>query len=261
MGKFDGKVIIVTGSSSGIGRGTALLLAQQGATLTITGRNTEKLEETKKQLLSAGSTVDKILVVAGDVTKEEDTKRLIAETVNKFGKLDVLVNNAGGGGVCDISQPLTVFDDIININLRSVLALCQEAIPHLKKTKGNIVNVSSIAGFRATYILAYYCIAKAGLDQLNRILAIQLAPDGIRVNNVNPGVIRTDIMSAEAWDGMEAWVKPNTPIPRIGQPVEMAHVISFLASNEESSYITGQSIVADGGFSINSPLPPMGPKT
>uniref|UniRef100_A0A914WR07 Uncharacterized protein n=1 Tax=Plectus sambesii TaxID=2011161 RepID=A0A914WR07_9BILA len=262
MGKFDGKVIIVTGSSSGIGRGTALLLAQQGATLTITGRNTEKLEETKKQLLSAGSTEDKILVVVGDVTKEEDTKRLIAETVNKFGKLDVLVNNAGGATPCDISQPLTVFDDIINQNLRSVLALCQEAIPHLKKTKGNIVNVSSIAGIRAMYTLAYYSIAKAGLDQLNRILAIQLAQDGIRVNNVNPGAIRTDAMPAEAWDVVEeSWIKPNTPISRVGQPVEMAHVISFLANNEESSYITGQSIVADGGFSINSPVPPMGPKT
>uniref|UniRef100_A0A914WD97 Uncharacterized protein n=1 Tax=Plectus sambesii TaxID=2011161 RepID=A0A914WD97_9BILA len=258
MGKFDGKVIVVTGSSSGIGRGAAVLLAEQGATLTITGRNAEQLEETKKLLLKAGSTEDKILSIIADVTVEDDTKRIIAETVNKFGKLDVLVNNAGGAVACDIGQPVQVFDNIINQNLRSVITLCQAAIPHLKQTKGNIVNISSIAAFCAMTPMAYYCIAKAGLDQLNRILAIDLAQYGIRVNNVNPGTIRTNVMPAAFWDALEnEYTKVNTPIPRIGQPIQMAHLISFLANNEESSYITGQCIVADGGLSIKIPTPPI----
>uniref|UniRef100_A0A914US28 Uncharacterized protein n=1 Tax=Plectus sambesii TaxID=2011161 RepID=A0A914US28_9BILA len=265
MTYFEGKVVIVTGASTGIGRATAELFAQRGAKVAITGRNAESLEITRQLCeKAAGGNADKVHVIIADVTKEEDTKRIIAETVNKFGQLDVLVNNAGAAtkpGLPDshYSRPLEVFDYVMNLNARSLIALDQEAIPHLKKTKGNIVNVSSVAGFKAFPHGAYYCMAKAANDQLNRILAIDLAKEGIRVNNINPGPVRTEFASAmgmsdAAKDWMEEnYVKPNCPLGRSGTSEEMATVIAFLANNDEARFVTGQMLVADGGFSISSP--------
>uniref|UniRef100_A0A914VZ53 Uncharacterized protein n=1 Tax=Plectus sambesii TaxID=2011161 RepID=A0A914VZ53_9BILA len=265
MTYFEGKVVIVTGASTGIGRATAELFAQRGAKVAITGRNAESLEKTRQLCeKAAGGSADKVHVVIADVTKEEDTKRIIAETVNKFGQLDVLVNNAGAGtkpGYNDshFTQPLEVFDYVMNLNARSLIALDQEAIPHLKKTKGNIVNVSSIGAFKAFPALAYYCMAKAAIDQLNRVLAIDLAKEGIRVNNINPGPVRTEFTTAMGMpDASQDWmeeniVKPNCPLGRSATPEEMATVIAFLANNDEARFVTGQLLVADGGTSISSP--------
>jgi len=268
MAAFAGKVVIVTGASTGIGRATAELFAKRGAKVAITGRNAESLEETRQlSVKAAGGNADKVLVITADVTNEEDTKRIVADTVNKFGQLDVLVNNAGGltkPGYqdCHFMRPLEVFDYVINLNTRSLVALNQEAIPHLKKTKGNIVNVSSIGAFRPLPYASYYGMAKAATDQMNRILAIELAKDGIRVNNLNPGAIRTNFstrygMPEAGRDLMEEhFIKPNTPLGRSGLPTEMANLIVFLANNEEASYVTGASLVADGGASINMPAIP-----
>uniref|UniRef100_A0A914VZM1 Uncharacterized protein n=1 Tax=Plectus sambesii TaxID=2011161 RepID=A0A914VZM1_9BILA len=265
MTYFEGKVVIVTGSSTGIGRATAELFAKRGAKVTITGRSAESLEITRQLCeKAAGGNADKVLSIIGDVTKEEDTKRIIAETINKFGQLDVLVNNAGAAtkpGLQDshYSQPLEVFDYVMNLNARSLIALDQEAIPHLKKTKGNIVNVSSILGFRAYPSMAYYCMAKAANDQLNRILAIDLAKEGIRVNNINPGPVRTEFLNRNGEpEAARDWVedniiKPNCPMARSATSEEMATVIAFLANNDEARFVTGQMLVADGGMSISSP--------
>uniref|UniRef100_A0A914VTE0 Uncharacterized protein n=1 Tax=Plectus sambesii TaxID=2011161 RepID=A0A914VTE0_9BILA len=263
MARFDEKVVIITGASSGIGQATAVLFAKRGASIAITGRSEKNLQATRDLAIKAGGTDDKILLIVADVTKEEDTKRIIDETVKKFGQLDVLVNNAGGGtleGFNDshFNQPLKVYDYVNNLNMRSVIALCQEAIPHLKKTKGNIVNVSSIGSSRPMPGYTYYQVAKASLDHLNRCLAVALGPEGVRVNNVNPGIIRTNFNQAmgvpdETVKKLEdAWVKPNVPLRRPGEPIEIATTIAFLAS-DEASYITGQMIIADGGTCINTP--------
>uniref|UniRef100_A0A914W3W9 Uncharacterized protein n=2 Tax=Plectus sambesii TaxID=2011161 RepID=A0A914W3W9_9BILA len=266
MAKFADKVIIVTGASSGIGQSTAELLAKEGAKVAITGRSEKGLEETKQLMLKAGGNEEKILTIAADVTNEEDTKRIVAETVKKFGKLDILVNNAGAGTMegypdSSIAQPLLVYDYINNLNARSVIALCQEAIPHLKASKGNIVNVSSIGSLRASPNFMYYQMAKAALDHFTRILAAQLAPEGVRVNVVNPGAIRTNWLARTgipqaAVDALEkSWLNVWLPMRRVGEPIEIAKTIAFLAS-DDASYITGQMIVADGGAVIATvPMP------
>uniref|UniRef100_A0A914UTQ2 Uncharacterized protein n=1 Tax=Plectus sambesii TaxID=2011161 RepID=A0A914UTQ2_9BILA len=265
MTYFEGKVVIVTGSSTGIGRATAELFAKRGAKVTITGRSAESLEITRQLCeKAAGGNADKILSIIADVTKEEDTKRIIAETVNKFGQLDVLINNAGAATMsgyqdCHFTRPLEVFDYVMNLNARSLIALDQEAIPHLKKTKGNIVNVSSVAGFRAFPMMAYYCMAKAANDQLNRVLAIDLAKEGIRVNTISPGPVRTEFTARNGMpDAVRDWmeenyIKPHTPLGRSATSEEMATVIAFLANNDEARFVTGQMLVADGGISISSP--------
>uniref|UniRef100_A0A914WYM9 Uncharacterized protein n=1 Tax=Plectus sambesii TaxID=2011161 RepID=A0A914WYM9_9BILA len=266
MQKFSGKVVIITGASSGIGRATAVQFAENGATIALTGRDTKSLEETKQMAIKAGGKAETILLIAADVTNTSDTKRIVEETVQKFGRLDVLVNNAGGGtmaGHSDSSfmQPLEVFDYVINLNARSLIALCQEAIPHLKKAQGNIVNVSSIGSFRPLPSYTYYQMAKSAVDQLTRNLSIALAADGIRVNNVNPGSIRTNFganagRTPEVATALEElYLKPNIPMHRRGEPEEIASTILFLAS-KEASYITGQLIVIDGGASIGMPALP-----
>ncbi|PAV87609.1 hypothetical protein WR25_06812 isoform B [Diploscapter pachys] len=196
MGKFSGKVAIITGASSGIGRATAVLMAKDGAKLTITGRNQQELEETAKQ---TGLSAESLNLVAGDITKHDVQQVLIDTTVNKFGKLDILVNNAGAGfteeGKIGSEISVECYHKNIEVNLTSVLEMIQKARPHLIKSKGDIVNVSSIAGLNHGNVKSpYYSVAKAGLDQLSRNLALELINFDVRVNSVNPGLIKTNFM-------------------------------------------------------------------
>uniref|UniRef100_A0A914WUL9 Uncharacterized protein n=1 Tax=Plectus sambesii TaxID=2011161 RepID=A0A914WUL9_9BILA len=266
MAKLLGKVAIVTGASSGIGRATAVLFAENGASLALAARNVKSLEETKQMAIAAGGKAENIQLIGADVTQVADTKRIVEETIKKYGRLDILVNNAGAASMAGVPdshfmRPLDVYDYVMNLNSRSLVALCQEAIPELKKTKGNIVNVSSVGSFRPIPEFTYYQMAKSAVDQLNRNLAVALAADGIRVNNVNPGFVKSNFAantgaSAEAVAAAEElWVKPRVPMKRGGEPREIATTILFLAS-EDASYITGQLIVIDGGSSINVPAVP-----
>ncbi|GFS62552.1 3-oxoacyl-[acyl-carrier-protein] reductase FabG [Nephila pilipes] len=194
MSKIAGKVALITGASSGIGAGTAELFASQGCNLILTGRNSENLDKVVESCKKAGPKDVEILKVIGDLTKEDDVKRIIEFTIDNFGKLDILVNNAGillNGSVENCS--LDTYDEVMNVNVRSVFLLTQLAIPHLKKNKGNIINVSSIAGLRSFPGIAAYCMSKAAIDQLTRCLALELAGDKVRVNAVNPGVIITEV--------------------------------------------------------------------
>lgn len=183
---LSGKVIIVTGASSGIGAATATYLTQLGATVVLTGRNIENLNKVGAECKAIGK--QKPLLIVADVTNLDDNSRVIDETIKKFGRLDVLVNNAGKGqnGTIETTS-LEQFDDIMDTNLRSVYHLTKLAVPHLIKTKGNIVNVSSVAGTRAFANSLSYCISKAALDQFTRCVALELAPKQVRVNSVNPG--------------------------------------------------------------------------
>uniref|UniRef100_A0A1I7UBD0 Dehydrogenase/reductase SDR family member 11 n=1 Tax=Caenorhabditis tropicalis TaxID=1561998 RepID=A0A1I7UBD0_9PELO len=195
--RFSGKVALVTGSSNGIGRATAILFAQEGAKVTITGRNVQRLEETKQEILKSGVPEDHILAVEADLTTEQGQYKLINSTIQKFGRLDILVNNAGAAFLDDqgrtgVDQDVSCYDRIMKINLRSVVTLTQKARKYLVEAKGEVINVSSIAaGPQAQPMFLYYAMSKAAMDQYTRSAAIDLIQHGVRVNSVSPGAVAT----------------------------------------------------------------------
>ncbi|CAI2353653.1 unnamed protein product [Caenorhabditis sp. 36 PRJEB53466] len=264
MARFSGKTVIITGSSNGIGRTAAVLFAQDGANVTITGRNAERLEETRKQILKTGVPEQKVNSVVGDLTTEAGIDELVNSTVTKFGKIDILVNNAGAAvpdplGRIGTDTGIDVYHRTLEVNLQSVIEMTKKVKPFLMATKGEIVNVSSIAaGPQAQPDFLYYSIAKAALDQYTRSVAIDLIQYGIRVNSVSPGLVITGFSNAmglpedaskQFYDRMSAH-KECIPARVAGQPEDIAHIIQFLADRRLSSYIIGQSIVADGGSSL-----------
>jgi NAD(P)-dependent dehydrogenase (short-subunit alcohol dehydrogenase family) len=243
------KVALVTGATSGIGRATALRFAEAGATLVLVGRSRERLAQVCAEV--GGGDCEAFAVVA-DLSTEDGAERAVRETIDDFGRLDVLVNAAGilsNGTVED--TPLAAWDEMMNVNLRSVFQLMQLAVPHLERTRGNVVNVSSVTGLRAFPGVLAYCVSKAGVDQLTRCAALELAPKGVRVNAVNPGVVRTEIhrrggMSEEKYEAFLEHSKRTHPIGRVGDAREVAELILFLAS-ERAAWITGATYSIDGG--------------
>ncbi|XP_011179017.1 3-oxoacyl-[acyl-carrier-protein] reductase FabG-like [Zeugodacus cucurbitae] len=244
-----GKVVIVTGASSGIGAATAEAFAKLGSKVVLVGRNVANLKATEVACRAANNKAE-LLSITADVTV--DAERIINSTIEKFGQLDVLVNNAGipsAGHILDID--VKQFDDVLNTNLRSVFLLTKYAAPHLIKTQGNIVNVSSVAGLRSFPGVSVYCTSKAALDQFTRCIALDLAPKNVRVNAVNPGVIITDIhrrlgMSAEDYAKYLERCKETHALGRVGEAKEVADAIIFFAS-DQSSFITGATLPIDGG--------------
>ena len=252
--KLDGKVALITGASSGIGAATAIHFASLGARLALTGRSLANLQETAQQCKSNGCTTEPFLVVA-DLSKEEDTARVVEETVAHFKQINILVNNAGillSNSIENVN--MADYDRIMNINLRSVFHITGLATPHLTATKGNIINVSSVTGLRSFRNVNTYCVSKSALDQMTRCAALELAPKGVRVNAVNPGVIKTEIhmragVSEEQYAELLKHCAETHALGRHGQPKEVASVIAFLAS-EAASFITGASIPVDGGCQL-----------
>lgn len=255
---LQNKVALVTGGSSGIGRGCAIALAAEGCKVAITGRNTDALKEVAKLCCEAGATEDKVFTIQGDLAKDDDCHRVVSETVAKFGQLDVLVNSAGiltSGGIEKIS--MEEYDRQMNVNTRSPFLMTKLALPHLLKTKGNIVNISSVTGLRAFPNVVAYNMSKAALDQLTRTVALEVADRGVRVNAVNPGVIVTEChknggMSEEAYAKFLEHGKTTHAMGRVGQVEEVASAVVFLAS-DQSSFITGTTLPIDGGRSIMCP--------
>ena len=202
-GQFAGKVVIISGSSAGIGQSAAALFAKAGASVTIHGRSEEKLQKTIQLIEKAGGSKSKILTVVGEITDENVQKNLINKTVEKFGRIDVLINNAGlmqKEGLEDY-RSLENFDYVFDVNLRAPVAITELAVPHLEKTKGNIINVSSVVAQITTPRAPFYCMTKAALDHFCRNYAVILAPKGIRVNNVNPGATETEFGSRHGITG------------------------------------------------------------
>ncbi|XGW26704.1 hypothetical protein V3C99_007366 [Haemonchus contortus] len=270
MGQFDGRAVIVTGSSNGIGRATAVMFAKEGAMVTICGRDEKTLNETKSMVLAVnGGDEKKVFSALGDLCKEEVMKAIVDGTVNAFGRLDVLVNNAGGTNRMDWEKPeiecdLSNFEYTLNLNTKSILRLCQLAYPHLIESKGEIVNVSSIAGQPngSSLVSPYYSISKAAQDHLTRNLAICYIQKGVRVNGVSPGMISTNIIQrtgvpSEVVKKMEEAIAASpsrVPCARSGTPEEVAEAILFLADRKRSSYIVGHMLVVDGGSSLQMPV-------
>ena len=246
------KVVIVTGASSGIGRATALLFANNGSTVIAVGRNEKELTALSQTVESKTGVVKPHLA---DMTEMTQLERTVTETVANHGRIDVLVNSAGiiKNGTIETTT-LDDWDKMLNINLRSVFALSQKAVPYLAETKGNIVNVSSVAGTRSFPNVLAYCVSKAAIDQLTRCSALELAPKGIRVNAVNPGVVITNIhkrggMEDAAYDAFLEHSKETHPIGRVGTPEEVAELIYYLAS-DRASWITGATYAIDGGRAL-----------
>ena len=246
------RVIMVTGATSGIGRAVAKRFAQSSARIICIGRDRSALADVENEIKTVGSDA---LTVRVDVTVDEDVTRAVDDAVSKTGRLDVLVNAAGHistGTIEDTS--LTSWDAMMNVNLRSVFRLMQLAAPHLARAQGNIVNVSSVTGLRSFPGVLAYCVSKAGLDQLTRCAALELAPKGIRVNAVNPGVVITEIhkrggMGADDYEKFLERSKTTHPLGRVGQPSEIAELVFYLAS-ESASWITGATYQIDGGRAL-----------
>lgn len=249
--QFTGKVVLITGASSGIGAATAKQFASLGASLALTGRNIENLKNVATQCAQQQNASEPF-IVTGELTNENDTKRILDDTIKHFGRLDVLVNNAGilETGTVENTN-LEQYDRVMNMNVRSIYQLTTLAVPHLVKTKGNIVNVSSVNGIRAFPGVLAYCMSKAALDQFTRCAALDLAPKQVRVNSVNPGVTITNLhkrggMDQEQYEKFLEKSKETHALGRAGNPEEVAQTIVFLAG-DGASFITGASVPVDGG--------------
>jgi NAD(P)-dependent dehydrogenase (short-subunit alcohol dehydrogenase family) len=247
--EFKDKVALITGASSGIGRAAALHFAGSGAKLMITGRNLKSLESVRNEMGENGLNCQ---IEPGDITDVEFRSKLIRSLQERFNQLDILVNIAGiiASGTIE-NTALNDFDYMMDINLRSVFHLIQLSLPLISHSKGNIVNVSSVTGLRSFPGIFSYSISKAGVDQLTRVAALELADRGIRVNAVNPGVVETNLhkrsgFDRNTYDKFLNHSRTTHPLGRVGQPEEIARLIAFLAS-DQAGWITGLTASIDGG--------------
>ena len=253
---INGRAAIVTAASSGLGKATALELAAEGARVAINGRSEEQLRIAADEIRSA--TGGEVLMIAGDVTNEDDIRNLISETKREFGSVDILVTNAGG-------PPAGFFDDFnsehyraaVELNLISTISLCREAVPHMREHSwGRIVAITSIAAKQPVENLILSNTSRAGVLGFTKILSQQIAAQGITVNTVCPGyhltgrlkslssaIAKKEGVSVE--DVYARWAD-STPMKRIGEPKEFAAFVAFLCS-ERASYLTGTVTQIDGG--------------
>ncbi|KAK7115147.1 2,5-dichloro-2,5-cyclohexadiene-1,4-diol dehydrogenase LinX-like [Littorina saxatilis] len=252
MDEFKGKVILITGSSSGLGAGTAVHFAARGARLSLTGLGDTDLKRVASKCVEAGLTEKDVLTTVGDLTDDAFRSQLVTKTVDTFGQLDVLVNVAGRVLSGQVSDPgMDSYHALFDLNLTAHVALTKLAVPHLLKVKGNIVNMSSIYSLFPVPGVGAYCMTKAALDMFTKVLAMELAPKGVRVNSVNPGLCRTEILQGFGFDNdqiktyYEDYAK-TCPVGRVGEPEDIARAVAFLAS-DNSSFITGEVLVVDGG--------------
>ena len=247
--RFAGKSVLVTGATSGIGHAVASAFRSNQANVTAIGRNEVALDQLY------GTDGNDVLRISADVTDIDAMRRVVEEVLGQFGRLDVLVNAAGhiSSGTIETTA-LSAWDAMMNVNLRAPFQLMQLCTPHLIATKGNVVNISSVTGLRSFPGVLAYCVSKSGLDQLTRCAALELAPKGVRVNAVNPGVVVTEIhkrggMNEEAYASFLEHSRTTHPLGRVGEPSEIADLVMFLAS-EKASWITGATYSIDGGRAL-----------
>ena len=251
MNRFEGKVVIVTGAGSGIGAATARRFLQEGAYVVVNGRREHKLHETIASFDAAKS-----LVRPGDVSDEAYVKRLVEDTVAKFGKLDVLVNNAGMAIFGSFEQTTTeVWRKTMGTDVDSVYFASREALPHLLKTNGSIVNLSSASGLGGDWGMSAYNAAKGAVTNFTRALALEYGSRGVRVNAVAPSFTSTEATAdLEKHPAVIAGFRDRLPIGRAATPDDIAGVIAFLAS-EDAVFINGVILPVDGGVSASNGQP------
>jgi NAD(P)-dependent dehydrogenase (short-subunit alcohol dehydrogenase family) len=248
--KLDGRVALITGGTSGIGRATAALFAKEGAAVALTGRSHERGQEVVQDITRAGG---QALFILADVRVADDCRRAVEHTLERFGQIDILFNNAG------VYHPRTVpecteeeWDETIDSSLKGAFLMSKYALPSMiQRGRGSIIHNSSGWGILGGDRAAAYCAAKGGLIVMAKAMAIDHGPDGIRVNCVCPGDTDTPMLPDDAgkrglsWEAYVAGAS-NRPLGRIGTAEEIARAVLFLAS-DDASFITGESLVVDGG--------------
>ena len=245
--RLSGRVALVTGGSRGIGFAVAKILSENGATVVITAKDPERLEKSTLEIRNA-------IGIAADIRNRNDVKNVVNKSVEKFGKLDILVNNAGI--FPKIKQLHEIDEDewneVLDVNLTGQFRFTKEAIPHLQKTSGSIINISSDAGLKAYqgFNADAYSASKAALILLTKCWALEYAKDKIRVNCICPGVVDTDMTKPFMKTQKDKeFMDSEHPIGRIGQPEEVAKAVMYFAS-DDASWITGAILAVDGGESI-----------
>ncbi|MGB2259598.1 MAG: SDR family NAD(P)-dependent oxidoreductase [Porticoccaceae bacterium] len=250
MARLLNKVAIITGAASnpGLGYASAVRFAQEGAKLVITDIDMDGLAAAEKDLVALGA---EVLAMEQNVVDEDRWQEVVDAAVERFGSLDILVNNAGIALLRPISEYTTADYDLqMDVNIRSVFFGCRKALPAMIASGGgSIVNMSSVAGLRGLPGVSVYGIAKAGVQNLAKTIAMEHAADGIRCNSVHPGLIDTNIQNDARRDNYDEFVKIGESVPwgRMGFPEEVANCVLFLAS-DEANYVTGTELVVDGGL-------------
>jgi NAD(P)-dependent dehydrogenase (short-subunit alcohol dehydrogenase family) len=249
MSLFGDKAVIVTGGGAGIGRAAALEFAERGAQVIVTGRRAEPL----RALAAAHGNIS---FCVADAANPSDAVRTIEETVDRYGRLDVLVNNAGAGAILSLAEASADrIDQIFRVNVFGPSLLARAALPHLQETRGSIVNVSSTFGHKAAPALSHYAASKAAVEHMTRCWALELAPAGIRVNAIAAGPTETDFLvermglSPEQAESVKTEERSRIPLGRRGSPDEVARWIVSIAS-PAAAWITGQILTVDGGLNI-----------
>lgn len=246
MGRLEGKVAIITGGTSGIGAGTAVKFAKEGAKVAIVGRNEEKAKAVLAQIEEAGS---EGLFIKANLKDVSNVGSIVDQTIEKFGKLDILYNNAG----IIVNVPLEeiteeLYDEVMTVDLKAPFMLSQKAMPYLIETKGAILFTASQAGHKPCGNGYLYNLSKAGILMLAQVLATHYAASGVSINSISPGLVDTEILAPIPQELVKI-AADGIPAKRIGNVDEVANLAVLLAS-DEAKFINGADVIIDGGFNV-----------